>query len=483
MSHHKEATPLGMPLQHHANNDTDDEEAHKERMAKLEQNTNKLMADYQDFLSDMTNSPIEDLISGNNRLADDDNGDVESGDDDNNEGLATIPEDSSSSHSTIPTSNLQYYDYPDDNINIDFTYDNYTGHINWKRKRYTRYTFYQTIREVWGCLSISIIVIGLLCIIISLIWNAQQRQSTTSQQEVHQIDVYKSIQEIWDPIWYNRTTGYDGKMYEQAQNFCNNINRTLCPYSAYCPAGKNNLPSSDIKEETETWAPIYNSNNNPNNNNEWVQVGKQNTCKLYSEMRGQHWEQQQDDDKYDAYLESITRNIACCIERSIRKEEHPNDGFPTYIIDRPPVLEEDVPVTAEVEKVDVQVSNTAEVEKEKVDTAIVSNMKPTWFHRAEDDWTGTTWPEAIEYCALNQHLAVCPYRAICPQGVNKAPIEGVKYDEPKGSFAPISNGFNKWVSVSSDNTCVEKMPSWGADKGREDLTRHIVCCKIEDGGS
>ena len=189
---------------------------------------------------------------------------------------------------------------------------------------------------------------------------------------------------------------------------------------------------------------------------------------LYSEIRRQHWEQQQDDDKYDAYLESITRNIACCIERSIMKEEHPNDGFPGYIIDRPPVLEEDVLVTAEVEK-------------EKVDTAIVSNLKPTWFHRDEDDWEGTTWPEAIEYCAKNQHLAVCPYNAICPQGVNKAPIEGVTYDEPKGSFAPISNGFNKWVSVSSDDTCMEIEPSWGVDKGREDLTRHIVCCKVEDG--
>jgi len=115
----RKATSLGMPLQHHANNNTDDddEEAHKERMAKLEQNTNKLMADYQDFLSDMNSSPIEDLISGNdnNRLADDDNGDVESSDKDrsNDKGLATIPEDSSS-HSTIPTSNLQYYDYPDD---------------------------------------------------------------------------------------------------------------------------------------------------------------------------------------------------------------------------------------------------------------------------------------------------------------------------------------------------------------------------------
>jgi len=350
-------------------------------MAKLEQNTNKLMADYQDFLSDISeSSPIEDLISGNDsRLADDDNSNVESSDNDrsaDNEGLATIPEDSSS-HSTIPTSNLQYYDYPDDNIIEDYTYDNYTGQINWKRKRYTRYTFYQTIREIWGCLSISILIIGLLCIIISLIWNSQRQSTTSQQQEVYQIDVYKSIKEIWDPIWYNRTTGYDGRTYEQAQNFCSNFNRTLCPYSAYCPDGKNKLPSSDlVREEGESWAPIYNINKNPNKN-EWVQVGKHNTCQLYTEIRGQHWEQQQDDDKYDEYLESITRNVACCIERSMRKEEHPNDGFPGYIIDRPPVLEEDVPVTAEVEK-------------EKVDTAIVSNLKPTWFHRAKDDWTGTT---------------------------------------------------------------------------------------------
>ena len=323
-----------------------------------------------------------------------------------------------------------------------------------------------------------------MCIIISFIWNAQKQ--STIQEEVHQIDVYKSIQEIWAPIWYNRTTGYDGTSYDQAQNFCSSFNRTLCPYSAYCPGGKNNLPSSDIKEEEdsqhESWAPIYNNNNNPNNN-EWVQIGKPNTCQLYSEIRGQHWKQEEDDDKYDAYLESITRNIACCIERSIKKQDHPNDGFPGYIIDRPPVLEEDVPVTAEVEKekVDIQVSNTAEAEK--VDIQVL-NMKPTWFHRAEDNWTGTTWPEAIEYCALNQHLAVCPYKAICPQGENKAPIGGNTYDEPKGSFAPISNGFNKWVSVSSDNTCVElSKHAWGADKGREDLTRHIVCCEVEDGGS
>ena len=46
---------------------------------------------------------------------------------------------------------------------------------------------------------------------------------------------------------------------------------------------------------------------------------------------------------------------------------------------------------------------------------------PQWFGR-DDGWTGATYSEAIEFCATNEGLVICPHDAFCPDGVDTAPL-------------------------------------------------------------
>ncbi len=51
----------------------------------------------------------------------------------------------------------------------------------------------------------------------------------------------------------------------------------ICPYEAVCPLGPDKMPVGGIKEDEKgTWLPILNSAN------DWVQVGKEDTCVWYS---------------------------------------------------------------------------------------------------------------------------------------------------------------------------------------------------------
>lgn len=62
------------------------------------------------------------------------------------------------------------------------------------------------------------------------------------------------------------------------------------------------------------------------------------------------------------------------------------------------------------------------------------------------------------------------------------PLGGVK-DDPDESWAAIRDGFNSWVSISSDNTCKVygvvngEDPAWGITGNNEEVTRHIMCCE------
>lgn len=105
---------------------------------------------------------------------------------------------------------------------------------------------------------------------------------------------------------------------------------------------------------------------------------------------------------------------------------------------------------------------------------------PTWFDRSTG-WDGQSYLAAGTFCA-SRNLMLCPYEAYCPTGPNHLPYGGVRPDA--GSWAPISDSNNGWVSVSEDNACVRYMvlnlisPHWGlTGEGNEEITRHLMCCR------
>jgi hypothetical protein len=67
-----------------------------------------------------------------------------------------------------------------------------------------------------------------------------------------------------------------------------------------------------------------------------------------------------------------------------------------------------------------------------------------------------------------------------------APLGGVTTDEPNGSWVPISNNENSWISIGPYNTCQPydevfgESPPWGiTGEGNEELSRHVMCCEIQ----
>ena len=265
--------------------------------------------------------------------------------------------------------------------------------------------------------------------------------------------VYNYTQDYWHPIAHDRSGGYTGQTYENAFSYCESQSSMLCPYEAYCPMGPYKVPYHGIVTDGSMWAPISNAYNM------WIDLGASNTCKFYNNVNGEDpgWGEGTNEPDLGLNGEEIQGHIMCC-DADMVLEAHGN------------VMEAKVVTDKEIDKMLVE-------------------FGPRWFHRGVDGWEGSTWPDAIEFCAKDKGLSVCPYKAICPYGANKLPFDGDTFNGESESWAPVSNGFNLWVSVGKYDTCLQwevvkdSSPEWGKSEGREDITGHIVCCNDMDGGS
>lgn len=74
---------------------------------------------------------------------------------------------------------------------------------------------------------------------------APKTESTeTKVQEITVANVYKEVVTKFSPVAFDRSKGWDGTTYNDAVNFCNELeDHTLCPYQAVCPFGPNSKPS------------------------------------------------------------------------------------------------------------------------------------------------------------------------------------------------------------------------------------------------
>eukprot|EP00579_Thalassiosira_antarctica_P029645 CAMPEP_0202030230 /NCGR_PEP_ID=MMETSP0905-20130828/64388_1 /ASSEMBLY_ACC=CAM_ASM_000554 /TAXON_ID=420261 /ORGANISM="Thalassiosira antarctica, Strain CCMP982" /LENGTH=1463 /DNA_ID=CAMNT_0048594023 /DNA_START=42 /DNA_END=4433 /DNA_ORIENTATION=- len=293
--------------------------------------------------------------------------------------------------------------------------------------------------------------------------------------------------EIFNPIWYDRFSGWDGQTYDEAVSFCisKDPKQELCPFQAYCPEGNIDIPHGNVWElmennsdnpEYEYWAPISNSPN------DWVQVGKHqgNICSTYvhSNHVAPSW------GVTGIGSTDVTGYLMCC---------------------RNPGGEMDVSTTMLTSMATTSATTTVEVTTKPTTPQPSRNptdpptskgigyeldaetYEPIMYGRSKG-WTGQTYKEGVEFCnaLLNgkgEPMMLCPYKAYCPLGEGTIPYGGIKEEGPYGSWAPIINDLNHWVELGNERKCMlyttlyPDAPAWGiTGENNEEITRHVMCC-------
>lgn len=273
---------------------------------------------------------------------------------------------------------------------------------------------------------------------------------------------YKDIAATFKPIAFDRSKGWDGTTYNEAVEFCNEIeNHSLCPYQAVCPLGENSKPSGGYKS-TGSWLAI---SDEPN---AWVHLGSLNSCTKYEE------------DYSDWPDEGATKNIICCQIT----EYSPKASFAveTAAADESSAADETAP--AVVDETTAQGSMIAPMTQEEQEQLndVSNKLQPIFYNRSHD-WVGQTYSAALEFCASKDSRVPCPYTAVCPNGSGRPPLGGIK-ENNRGSFVPIIDSPNSWVQLSSNGVCelfsalYGSPPQWGlSGESNEDMTRNILCCK------
>jgi len=316
---------------------------------------------------------------------------------------------------------------------------------------------------------------------------ATTQPPAASPSESDQAEILE-IQEIveassYEPVWYDRSSGWEGRTYDEAAAYCANNHAgglgALCPYEAVCPNGPRDVPIGGIfpYSSSAQWTALADSYN------DWVMVGPgDDVCRTYVNV---HYES-------PAWgltgenSEEMTQALICCRSSMTASAESENDsvaaetsdggggGGTTAATTQPP-SESD-----QAEILEIQEYNDAH------------SFEPVWYDRSSG-WEGRTYVEAASFCANNHaggHGALCPYEAVCPTGPGSIPIGGVfqDYDANDATsvqWTPLADSYNDWVLVGySDDVCRTYMnvhyesPAWGlTGENSEEITEALVCCR------
>lgn len=264
----------------------------------------------------------------------------------------------------------------------------------------------------------------------------------------------------YQPKHYTRSTGWAGRTYTEAYQFCSSVTSdagdayTICPYDSICPLGKSGKPQWLLEGtgdyDGESWAPVSNKGN------DWVRLDEEGeTCVLYSASEGgmPDWGLSGEDN------EEMTRHIFCCADIG-------GDG------------ESDAP------------GNSDNLDQ---GDAIGRIYKPQW-HGRSSDWNGSTYIDALQFCtSRGKNRMICPFAAICPFGELNSPYIGLPAtlgSDGSELWAPVMDTLNDWVQIGNyKNVCAlhsnvyPSPPTWGltgstAEEG--DITPYVMCCELNE---
>ncbi|KAL3786143.1 hypothetical protein HJC23_010717 [Cyclotella cryptica] len=315
--------------------------------------------------------------------------------------------------------------------------------------------------------------------------------------------MYEDVSERFQPIFFDRTSGWKGQTYVEALEFCQEKNQykesemRICPYMAICPGGQGSRPLGGHKNENGdhdiasyggSWVPVIDGAN------EWVSVGNDNSCVKWSTMNDggtPDWGSTGEGN------EANTRHLVCCDadavevseeEQLLQQQAKEEQDKATEI-----AMSQDAGMytsglpqagVAPTEANGAQPSQQAEENPELPYKISATKFQPKYFSR-KDGWKGTTYRDAVQYCSeIDDIHMICPFEAICPAGLGKTPMGSyATEDAPDMLWVPVSDEANSWVSVTKDQPCLpfKDQPNFGpADGVSMGWTQNIVCCLITD---
>ena len=315
-------------------------------------------------------------------------------------------------------------------------------------------------------------------------------------------DAIKNSLHTFDPVWYDRWSGWEGVTYIDTVNFCAaHDNRVPCPYEIYCSEGKDGDPFDGNRPNGEQWSPISNGAN------QWVSTGGMFTCQRYTDLHEQKkpdWGITGVSMDYEHGAGGITQNVLCCVDVhhiggldpfSEWGEKH---GSELDQVDADNTQETTNSALVNVEDAEneknpnegnIATSQAQDLNSQKREKAVIAAFQPIWFSNAHG-WSGTTYEDAILFCESYNHMVLCPYAAYCPGGRAKDPLPGsmvTKLDEEE--WVPANGPMNTWVQIGTiggdeSTKCTlhhdifGSRPSFGVDGSRADVKHHIMCCQM-----
>jgi len=312
--------------------------------------------------------------------------------------------------------------------------------------------------------------------------------------EHHTDESIAALKRAFDPVWFDFVLGWNGGTHDEALEFCDSLDRELCPYGAYCPQGPTYpaLPghglSNSLGEKSDQWAPIINANN------EWVMIGtidnnKSTQCMDYSMLNGgdsPSW-------GLDGSMRETKLHILCCDKSTFvsatELEQQQEQYLGSNADESEPqsttfqTSEETIPEEQYLGSDSDSLTNEGTVPD--TDSAMQTG---TWFNTG-DGWNAGSNDDGIHFCALKEKnskpMVLCPYESYCPSGPSQPPADGISVmgDEEHEQWAPMGGG-GGWVIVGmrGHNTAVQCLTHenlYGTD-AEVDLPKnkkhHILCC-------
>ena len=317
----------------------------------------------------------------------------------------------------------------------------------------------------------------------------------------------------FDPIWFDRRSGWEGITFIDAVNFCKSKQKRVpCSYELYCNEGPGLPPYDGVKNNGEQWAAI---SNGPN---QWVEVGTvdndpTHTCKTYKQVHGDlpKWGVTGISTEHEHGAGGITQNLMCCLNAN----HLPTNWW--YFDDEGDAEEAGEPqedVGAGVAETDAEENTTPEIidtytEEDNIEPndpsdgnvavvsdnlkiqqrekAVISAFQPVWF-ASSHGWDGTTYDAAVDFCESYDHMVLCPFSAYCPNGPGTPPLSGSMVLEIDGEeWAPVNGPPNSWVQLGTisgepNSRCalyhdlLGNRPQWGLDGSKPELKHHVMCC-------
>ena len=325
----------------------------------------------------------------------------------------------------------------------------------------------------------------------------QQNEQMPHQNSPAPPDAIANALGTFDPVWYNRQSGWEGITFSDAVNFCaSREERIPCPYEIYCIEGPGRPPFDGIRPNGEEWAA---TSNGPN---QWVQVGDMFTCQRYTDSHDKkkpEWGITGVSLDHEHGAGGITQNILCCKDANHLgpvTDWGKQDAIDSADADNTSETSNSTQMNIEdqVNEKDASISGNVaiisdNINSQKREKAVIAAFQPIWFSTAHG-WSGTSYEDAVGFCESYNHMVLCPFAAYCPNGPGNPPLPGSMVVALDGEeWVPANGPMNTWVQIGKldgddDTTCtlhhelLGERPAWGVDGSRRDVKHHIMCCMM-----